>query len=58
VQAAGNCRPDAGEWRLITAEPAGWVVLGCGDQRVATFVTRLSGAPDQTVVAILSEGRE
>ncbi|MEU4219507.1 type I polyketide synthase [Actinoplanes sp. NPDC026623] len=58
VQAAGSCRPDAGEWRVITAEPAGWVVLGCDDQRVATLVTRLSGAPDQAAMAILSEGRE
>ncbi|BCB89687.1 polyketide synthase [Phytohabitans suffuscus] len=57
VQVALGCLPGAGEWRLITAEPAGWVVLGRGDQRVATFVTRVSGVPDRVAVAILSGGR-
>jgi enediyne polyketide synthase len=56
VQAALGCLPDAGEWRLLTAEPIGWVVLGCGDRRVATFVTRLSGAQDRIAVAVFSGG--
>ncbi|WP_406068587.1 type I polyketide synthase [Micromonospora sp. NBC_01638] len=58
VQAALDCLPDAGEWRLITTEPIGWVVLGCGDRRVATFVTRMSGGQDKVALAILSGGRE
>jgi enediyne polyketide synthase len=57
VYAALQCLPAAGEWRLIAAEPIGWVVLGCGDRRVATFVTRLSGARDSIAVAISSGGR-
>ncbi|MEU4780946.1 polyketide synthase dehydratase domain-containing protein [Micromonospora sp. NPDC023633] len=37
LQVARQCLPDAGEWRVTAAEPIGWVVLGCGDRRVATF---------------------
>jgi hypothetical protein len=33
-------------------------VLACGDRRVATFVTRLSGASDRIAVAIFSGGHE
>lgn len=58
VQVALGCRPDDGEWRVLATEPIGWVVFGCGDQRVATFVTRLSGADDEVAVAVLSGGRE
>jgi len=58
VRVALGCLPDAGEWRVTAAEPIGWVVLGCGDRRVATFVTRLSGADDKVAVAVLSGGHE
>ena len=56
VQAALECLPDADDWRLITAEPTGWVVLGSGDRRVATIVTRLTGAQGKIAVAISSGG--
>ncbi|NJC11465.1 enediyne polyketide synthase [Micromonospora profundi] len=49
VEAAG-----AGDWRVIAAGPAGWVVLGHGDKRVATLVTRLSGGPETVAVAMAS----
>ncbi|NES30242.1 SDR family NAD(P)-dependent oxidoreductase [Micromonospora terminaliae] len=58
VQAALECLSDAREWRLVTTEPVGWVVLGCGDRRVATLVTRVSGAQNKVAVAILDGGRE
>jgi len=44
--------------RLPFCVAVGWVVLGCGDRRVATFVTRLSGADDKVAVAVLSGGHE
>ncbi|MEV7327404.1 type I polyketide synthase [Micromonospora sp. NPDC093244] len=58
IQAALDCLPAADEWHLVSTEPVGWVVLGCGDRQVATFVTRVSGAPETVAVAILSGGRE
>jgi hypothetical protein len=57
VRAALDCRSGDGEWRVATAGPAGWVVLERDDQRVATFVTTVSGANGKLAVAILSGGR-
>jgi enediyne polyketide synthase len=58
VQLALRCLPDAGEWRVTAVEPIGWVVLGSGDRRVATFVTQVSGAEDKVAVAVFSGGCE
>ncbi len=57
VRAALDCRSGDGEWRVATAGPAGWVVLERDDQRVATFVTTVSGANGKLAVAIRSGGR-
>ncbi|WP_242900827.1 type I polyketide synthase [Actinomadura terrae] len=54
---AKNGLPATAPLTLGAARRPGWAVLASGELRVATFVTRLHGAPEPVAFALLAEGR-